>query len=244
MWKKKNEKMINITLMAFAVWFIALVAYNIITFSLDDEATPTADTQDIEELGENAETWEVEVSLVNEIRENNHIKGEEDTQLTWIEYSDIDCPFCQQQSRDWTVDQVIGDYEWQIWYVYQNYPVQSQQSEMWANALQCASELASDGESFFGFKNWIYALENITNRTRWEDVAEENNIDVDELNNCIDEERYQDEINDQENTGRGQFGVTWTPANIIVNNETGEFVLMSGALPAGEYDDVIEWLSN
>ena len=36
-----------------------------------------------------------------------------------------------------------------------------------------------------------------------------------------------------------KLGVTGTPGNIVMNNETGEFLKVSGAVPATSFDSAI-----
>ena len=56
-------------------------------------------------------------------------------------------------------------------------------------------------------------------------------INIDILNKCIAENKYVDKINSQMKVGAETFGITWTPWNVLINNESWEYVVISGAYP-------------
>src|SRR3990167_2846316 len=52
------------------------------------------------------------------VDKNDHIRGEEDAPLTIIEYSDMECPFCNQFHE--TMKQVMTTYEGKVRWVYRD----------------------------------------------------------------------------------------------------------------------------
>ena len=63
-------------------------------------------------------------------------------------------------------------------------------------------------------------------------------IDVATAEGCIDDGTFATKVTDAMAFGR-RLGVTGTPGNIVMNNETGEYEKVSGAVPAGAFDSVI-----
>ena len=43
-------------------------------------------------------------------------------------------------------------------------------------------------------------------------------------------------------TGTDLFGITWTPGNVLVNTETLEYEIISGAYPATAFIELIDRL--
>ena len=64
------------------------------------------------------------------------------------------------------------------------------------------------------------------------------------LQACIDESRYTDAVNDMMNQGNQLFGVNWTPGNVIVDRENGNYILISGAYPVDEFVNAINEYKN
>ena len=56
-------------------------------------------------------------------------------------------------------------------------------------------------------------------------------LDKDELKECIAEDKYLNKINSQMKVGQDNFGITWTPGNVLINNETWEYTVISWAYP-------------
>ena len=86
---------------------------------------------------------------------------------------------------------------------------------------------------------------NNTNLVVWNDtplVVEAWNIglDKDELKECIAENKYVTKINSQMKVGSDNFGITWTPWNVLINNETWEYIVISGAYPKEAFIENID----
>ncbi len=67
-------------------------------------------------------------------------------------------------------------------------------------------------------------------------------IDKEELKQCIKSDKYLDKINSQMKTWADNFGITWTPGNVIINNETWEYEIISWAHPKESFITLIDIL--
>jgi hypothetical protein len=66
--------------------------------------------------------------------------------------------------------------------------------------------------------------------------------DATTLESCVDANTYADKINNQMNVWNDIFSITWTPWNVLVNNDTLEYEILSGAYPVSYFEDIINKL--
>jgi protein-disulfide isomerase len=45
-----------------------------------------------------------------------------------------------------------------------------------------------------------------------------------------------------QNAGAQLFGITWTPGNVLINNNTGEYDIISWAYPTASFETIIDKL--
>lgn len=69
-------------------------------------------------------------------------------------------------------------------------------------------------------------------------------LSEEKLKSCIEIEKHKDEITKQTSEWRNLFGINWTPGNVIIDNENGEFVVIPWAYPAEKFIEEIEKLKN
>jgi len=70
-------------------------------------------------------------------------------------------------------------------------------------------------------------------------------IDTDDLNKCIAENKFLDKINSQMKVWADTFGISWTPWNVLINNETWEYSIISWAYPKEKFiKEIDKLLSN
>jgi predicted DsbA family dithiol-disulfide isomerase len=75
-------------------------------------------------------------------------------------------------------------------------------------------------------------------------IATELGVDESALKACTDEGRYTQAVSDMMNQASSLFGVNGTPGNVIIDKETGNYVLVSGAYPVSEFVNAINSLKN
>lgn len=149
-------------------------------------------------------------------------------------FEDFKCIACQGYS-DAIEPEVIqnlvatGD----AYYIFHQYPFLDDTSEVKdsdrsANAAMCAAEQ----NRFWDYKSMLFANYNSTpnefNNQRLIAFADELDLDMDAFNDCFNENRYQDVINEDLNLG-DQMGVTGTPS-VYVNGK----IVRPGFVPSFE----------
>ena len=88
------------------------------------------------------------------------------------------------------------------------------------------------------FKRDYFARWWDANLTIAKEVAEDMWLDGEALLDCVDFWKYMQKVKNQMAFGQSLW-VTWTPGHIIVDNETLEYVKVSGAVPATTFDSYI-----
>jgi len=48
--------------------------------------------------------------VLAEIKENSYLKGNKDAKITWLEYSDLECPFCAKLHNSGTPEELVKKY--------------------------------------------------------------------------------------------------------------------------------------
>jgi protein-disulfide isomerase len=125
----------------------------------------------------------------------------------------------------------------QVYYVYKDFPVVSShpQAALAAQAAECAGEQNSywqmHGKLFAEPSEWDTTPEEA--KAAFQRYAEAIQIDPAELMQCVDQQRYADEVNlDAKDAAR--LGLNGTPA-FIINGK-----LMTGARPSEHFIQVID----
>lgn len=167
----------------------------------------------------------------------DHIFGNKDAKISLIEYSDFQCPFCQRFHA--TAKQIVEAYDGQVNWVYRHYPLSSHDPVATRQAIgsECVAELA--GNDAFWELGDIYFSAGPTDNESIIAAAVELGADEAAMRECLENERYADEVA-RDMAEATASGVTGTPGNILINNETGEAVLVEGAQPFPVFQQIID----
>jgi protein-disulfide isomerase len=176
--------------------------------------------------------------------ERDHVYGDPEAIISLIEYSDFECPFCKSfhPYPKEVVDASGGKVNW----VYRHYPLQFHNpgAQKQAEASECANELGGN-EAFWTYADAIYErttsngngfpIENLV------PLAEEIGLDAAQFEECLNSARYAERVQEDLQEGSNS-GITGTPGTILLNNETGEVRLVSGAMPTEQLQAKVDEL--
>jgi len=123
-------------------------------------------------------------------------------------------------------------------WVYRHFPLDSihPKAQKYGEATECAAKLGGNdkfwelGEALFDEKTSLDDLG---------DLAATLGLDKTAFDACLDSDEMADIIKEQAKVG-STSGIRGTPGNIILNTETGEAKLVSGAVPFGVLKTVID----
>ena len=171
--------------------------------------------------------------------DDDAVLGNKNAPVTLIEFSDYECPFCKRHFTQ-TLPQIKKKYidTGKVKMVFRDFPLgfHDPLATQEAMAAECVRE-QSDNETYFTYHDLIF--ENTTSngrgmqKSQLYDLAEQVGVDRDKFSECLDSEKYKDEIKKDIADGQ-KAGVTGTPAFLI----NGQFI--SGAQPFSVFEQVIE----
>jgi protein-disulfide isomerase len=167
------------------------------------------------------------------------ILGNKDAKVTLVEFSDFQCPFCEQLYKD-ALPQIKKEYidTGKVKMAYRQYPLTS----LHPNAQKAAeaSECANDQGKF-----WDYHDQLFDNQADWEALTSDEalnkfveyanavGINGEELRSCVSSDKMAKKVQEDVDAGT-KVGVDGTPASFVNG------ILISGAVPFSDFKTQID----
>ncbi|MBT3230982.1 thioredoxin domain-containing protein [Candidatus Uhrbacteria bacterium] len=220
---------------------ITLLFNNISDLSLTSTTSDTDEPTVITVNNNEAQAPTANNTIVPPITDDDHIRGDVDAPLTWIEYSDFECPFCKRFMP--TMDSMLEDYEGEIKLIFRHFPLSFHLplAMTQAEATECANEFAGN-DAFWDMHDYIFNETSSNGNGMSEgdlvNFAVELGIDESDFQTCLDDDRYEDHIN-EDIAGGASAGVTGTPGSIFIDAD-GNAQLISGAIPYSSIQSIID----
>ena len=164
----------------------------------------------------------------------DHIFGNPNAPVSLIEYSDFECPFCKRFHS--TARDLIDLYAGRVNWVYRHFPLgmHNPGAQKQAEASECVNQLGGN-DAFWKYTNAIYARTQSNGNgfplAQLVPLGKEVGVDENQLKECVDSGKYASRVLEDFNEGV-QIGITGTPANFLIRNDTGEVVVKIGAQPS------------
>jgi len=176
--------------------------------------------------------------------DNDPIIGDPNAEITIIEFSDFQCPFCARFNTQ-TLPSIFEEYisQGKVKLVFRDFPIQS----IHPNALpasvaaECANEQGKFKEmhdKLFDNQNQWNKQETIDALSLFKQYALEMKLDSKIFESCLDNGKYIDEISKDLKDGQ-DYGVSGTPGFFIGNEKIG-YVELKGAQPFESFKKVID----
>ncbi len=188
------------------------------------------------------------VALAKNIRpvspQRDHIYGNPNAEVSLIEYSDFECPFCKRFHV--TAKEVVDSYDGRVNWVYRHFPLafHNPGAQKQAEASECAGALGGN-EAFWRYADKIYE------RTRSNGngfplsgllpLAEEIGLDTGDFRACLESGKFTGRVLEDYTDGTN-IGITGTPGNVLRNNQTGRVAVRAGAVPAANLKNALDGL--
>lgn len=195
--------------------------------------------ENIENDNELVEVNKDMISSLNEIKKSWIIQWDKNARFTILEYSELMCPYCKRQSNQWTIDTVLKKYPNDVNTIFRSFIVHAPAAKL-AEGIECVNEL--DAKKHHDFIKNAFAKNGTLTTDILVGIADDLWINDDDMQKCLDSGKYSDSVSKQTTEGRNLFGVTGTPGNVIIDKETGKFVLIPGAYPPEKFIEEIEKL--
>jgi len=211
----------------------------------DLEKMPEANDAPVKE--ENDKWGSVSLEKVEKMKVWTYVMWKADADISFIEYSDLECPFCKRLHSQGTITDVLWEYSDSVNYIFKHFPLDFHvQAAMEAEALECVWELGWS-EKYYEFMEKVFSV----SKTNWNSFTKESIselagtiwIDKASVLSCVESWKYTEKVKAQMNEWASLW-VTGTPWNIIINNKTWEYKLLPWAYPASEFKKIIDWFLN
>lgn len=208
---------------------------------------------DIPEANNNApeqkkeENTSMTVEKAKSIKEGAYILWNSDAEITFVEYSDLECPFCKKLHSAGTIGKILDTYEWKVNFIFKHFPLDFHpMAQMEAEAAECVWELAGD-KVYHNFIEEIFKNSETNGKSYTKesisDLAGTIGLDKNKVLSCIESGKYTQKVKDQM-AEWAEFGVTWTPWNVIIDNRTWEYKLLPWAYPFDNFKGIIDGFLN
>lgn len=176
--------------------------------------------------------------------DRDHIYGNPDASVSLIEYSDFECPFCKRFHP--TAKKIVDAYDGKVNWVYRHFPLafHNPGAQKQAEASECAADLGGN-DAFWRYTDLIYERTTSNGNGFPLDglvpLAEEIGLDGTKFRKCLEEERYAARVQEDYEEGVS-IGISGTPGNILLHNESGEVMPRPGAAPFDVMKQLIDGL--
>ena len=159
--------------------------------------------------------------------DNQHIYGNEKADITIVEFSDYECPFCARlhPTLKRIVDESGGDIKWE----YRHLPLQNHANAFDAAvASECIAQELGD-EAFWSFSETLFSSIGTHNGAFYAAEAQNMGIDSESYVSCINNQEIKDIVTEDLRVAQS-LGGRGTPFSVIVDSDGG-LKPVSGALP-------------
>lgn len=177
------------------------------------------------------------VENMRAVDESDHIWGSRDAEIIVVEYSDLQCPFCDRFHP--TMERIVEEYGGKVAWVYRHLPLEAIHSEAVpaAVASECAAEVGGN-DAFWKYINTLFTYQTELGEQTYLRVASENGLDVNAFTACLTKPEVEEKVRAQMDDAAAAGG-QGTPFNVIVT-KSGKRLPFSGALPYQQVKTLID----
>jgi len=165
--------------------------------------------------------------------ERDHIFGNPNAEVSLIEYSDFECPFCKRFHP--TARALVERYQGKVNWVYRHFPLSFHKpgAQKEAEASECATEQGGN-QAFWRYADAIFERTRSNGKgfpiAKLVPLASEQGLDSAAFRACLESGRMAARVNEDFAEGV-RIGITGTPGNVLRNNRSGAVRLRAGAVP-------------
>ena len=191
----------------------------------EEVASPTPAQSQVQNPDEVPEVVRYDIPV-----DDDPVIGPEDAPITIVEFSDYECPYCQQWHTE-VFDRLMLAYPEQVRLVYRDFPITS----IHPNAMPAAvaANCAREQDGFWDYHDKLFRMELGLSTDAYQEYASQLDLDVEEFVECLDSGRYEEEVQADFDFA-ANLGVRSTPT-FFVNG-----IAVVGAQPFEVFQQVIE----
>lgn len=156
------------------------------------------------------------------------VKGNPNAQVTIVEFSDFQCPYCGKAEP--TLKQIFETYKDKVKLIYRHYPLPFHEN---AFAAALASMCANEQGKFWEYHDKLFENQEKLTSPDLKNYASQLGLETDKFNPCLDNKKYKAQVDKDYNDGQAA-GVSGTPA-FFINGR-----LVAGAQPFESFKSIID----
>lgn len=164
------------------------------------------------------------------ITADDPVLGPADAPITIVEFADFQCPFCIRHAQE-TDPRLKANYGDQIRYVYKDFSL-SLHPDAYSAAL--SAQCAREQDKFWEYHDLLFTGTLGLGREAYDSYAQQLGLDMTAFDQCLDEERYADQVQADYDFGV-QLGVSSTPT-FFING-----IAVVGAQPYDLFAQIIDY---
>lgn len=175
--------------------------------------------------------------------DDDYIRGRTDAKLTFIEFSDFQCPFCERFYRE-TLPLIEKEYirTGKVRMVYRDFPMANihKHAQKAAEAAQCAGEQGK----YWEMHDMIFNHQKAMAVNDLKMHAKRLGLSADQFEKCVDSDKYAEEVKKDMMNGRA-LGLEGTPTffvGLTGKDKTIQAVTIGGARPYAVFKEVFDKL--
>ena len=176
------------------------------------------------------------------VTDQDWVKGDRNAEISIIEFSDTECPFCKRFHE--TMDQVVAQYDGKVNWVYRHFPLASlhAKAQKEAEATECAGELGGN-EGFWAYTDRLFEItpsNDGLDEDQLPEIAEYAGLNKSSFEECLSSGRHASKVRDDLSDG-SDAGARGTPYSVVITKD-GQTIPLSGAQPFSSVSALIDQL--
>jgi protein-disulfide isomerase len=177
---------------------------------------------------------------IKPVSNKDHVRGNKDAKVAFVEFSDLECPFCKRFHPDALT--LLKEYGDRVKFVFRHYPLSfHQNAQKEAEAAECIAELGGD-EKFWEFIDTVFEKSPAGGTglalTDLGPMAKDMGLDQAKFQECLDSGKYEQRVKDDMADGT-TGGVSGTPSSFIIDSK-GEQQNIVGAQPIDTFKAALD----
>ncbi|MEO5883197.1 MAG: DsbA family protein [Caldimonas sp.] len=172
----------------------------------------------------------------------DHIRGDAAAEVSIVEYSDFECPFCKRFHA--TPSALLQRHGKRVNWVFRHFPLafHDPAARREAVASECAARLGGN-EIFWKYTDALFAAtrsngQGLAEGTSEQSLAAQLKLDPTAFAACLRDPQSDSRVAEDLADGTAA-GITGTPTTLIRNNRTGKLEVVVGAQPPEAFDAAI-----
>ena len=165
--------------------------------------------------------------------------GNLDAKTTIVEWGDYQCTYCykfHQSSKDTIIKEYVNTGKVNL--VFRDFPLNGSDSVLAAQASYCANDQGKYWQYHDEtYQNWAGEKTGWVNRNSLTQFAKTVDLNEEEFNKCMDDEKYKQKVLDNEKFGKN-IGIDATPSFLVISND--KVVKIVGNQPLSVFRQVLD----